>query len=444
MNKSLIDRVKTKPSCFPVSESAVEVLTADGPTGFHRKLRQMIRSASRRISLGSLYLGTGQLEVELLEDIRFALRRSPNLQVQIVLDHSRARRNTPNGTSVSFTHSLLREYPSQVALYLHRMPQFRGMATWLPSPLNECLAVCHFKALTADDATILTGANLSDEYFHCRQARYLLVRDSAFVEMTDAFVTLAAQHSHRILPATNGRAQQLDCELDPRGLGDAVLRCVSRFESPPQGHTTYLVPVFQHPELGMQQERDLLCEMLAWPDGDLVITTPYPNFPSAYVDAIKARLGNSGPAQTMVIAPSGNCHGFSTGRGPKALVPGIYRNREQDLVERVRHDASSAAEPGTLELRHYERPGWVFHSKGVWFTTPDACATVIGSSSFGERSVLRDFDMSCLLVTNDPGLRQDLLSEVSTVLAHASGELPVVRPGSWAVPLLVPLAKRFL
>lgn len=153
---------------FALSASTLEVTSDQGPEAFHQLLRRLIRGATRRISLASLYVGTGALERELLDDLRFALARSPELEVQLVIDYSRGQRRTPEGTSASFLAELAREHPGRVGVFLHRMPQLDGLASWLPSPLDEVVTVFHFKALVFDDTAILTGANLSDEYFRCR------------------------------------------------------------------------------------------------------------------------------------------------------------------------------------------------------------------------------------------------------------------------------------
>ena len=44
----------------------------------------------------------------------------------------------------------------------------------LPSPLDEVAGVFHMKAYIVDDEMVLSGANLSEEYFDDRLDRYLL------------------------------------------------------------------------------------------------------------------------------------------------------------------------------------------------------------------------------------------------------------------------------
>ena len=48
----------------------------------------------------------------------------------------------------------------------------------LPPLANEVLGVQHAKACVFDDTVVLTGANLSAEYFERRQDRYVVIRDA--------------------------------------------------------------------------------------------------------------------------------------------------------------------------------------------------------------------------------------------------------------------------
>lgn len=433
---------------FAMSASALEVTTDQGPEAFHQLLRRLIRGARRRISLASLYVGTGALERELLAELRHALERSPELEVQLVLDYSRARRRTAEGTSVSFLAELVRDHPGRVGVFLHRMPQLDGWASWLPSPLDEVVTVFHFKALVFDDAAILTGANLSDEYFRCRQARYVVVRDLAFTGLLHRVVSTTARHSLplRCVPrrAASGALELGQAERAPLELSRALLDCVETAERSRDDHDTYLAPLFQHPRVRLRQEHELLRQLLATPDGDLVVSTPYPNFPLDYADALATRVRARRAGRTLMLGPSGESHSFSTGVGLKALVPGAYLERERALARRLRRASAGPASPHVVQLRHYDRPGWVLHAKGVWLTRDEETATVIGSSSFGERSLTRDLDMSCLLVTKNAGLRRALAREVECVLTHARPHVRSTRRGAWVSRLVMPMVRRFL
>jgi CDP-diacylglycerol--glycerol-3-phosphate 3-phosphatidyltransferase len=440
--RSLLDVAQIGVPLFPISASKLRVTSSQGPTAFHQHLRSSLRGASRRISIASLYLGTGDKERGLLDDIRFAMEQSPDLQVRMILDFSRAQRKTSNGTSVTFISEMVRDYPQRFQLYLHRLPTLESKA-WVPSPLDECLGVFHFKALVFDDTSIITGANLSDEYFHCREARFITVNDPTFAAQTHQTVSITCGHSMRV--GVRDATPFLRDSEKPAGLvAEALNDHISDFELPSDGSDTTLVPLFQHPSADVQQERDLLVQLFRWRGGEVTIATPYPNFPETYVESLSARLSGEGTHKTMLICPSANSHGFTTGRGLKALVPGIYLRREEAFVEAVRVGDHNGSGVPALERRHYDRPGWVFHAKGAWFDSETETGTVIGSSSFGARSVSRDFDMSYLLVTRDAALRSQLKKEVEGVLRHAPDERPIRRPGSWLVPILAHLVKPYM
>lgn len=401
---SLLDALApSREAVFPLDASSLEVRTPLGPVGFHGLLRDLFANAKRRITIASLYYGTGKLEEELLGDIDAALRESDALRVRLLFDHSRGRRRTKTGSAATFVGERLDH--ARVELYLHRLPQLAGVARALPSPLNELLAVCHFKVMVVDDVAVLTGANLSDEYFHCRHARVIVVRDAQFADMLDGVVRIACEHSRRV--RARG-AQEDEPARPPEEVGARVVaHVVDAARAQTRAPTVHALPLFQHPRVGLAQERALLNRMFSFPEGELHIHTPYTNMQADYLASLARRLAAG--ARTSLLLASRHSHSFTTGRGFKALVPGFYAEREHHMHTQLRKLSGR-----DIELSYYQRPDWVFHSKGVWLQSGDETATIIGSSSFGARSVARDFDLSVLLVTKDERLREAFAGELST------------------------------
>ena len=417
---------------FFVDPSAISINTTKGPSGFHERLIELIRGAKRQISLATLYLGTGSYEQGLVDELERAMRREPKLRVTLIADYSRGQRATSNGDVTTFTRALARAYPARFKVYLHKMPQLSGLGRFMPSPLDETLAVFHFKAIVVDDVAILTGANLSDEYFHCRQCRAIEVRDEQVAALLHQIVATTATHSHRVI---GGKLSQPIEAADE--VAQAVLGVVAQAKRSAETGGTWLEPVFQHPHLGVHQERELLVRLFAQPQGALEIHTPYTNFPADYIDALASRLQAQPSGSTRLVCPSGESHSFTTGRGPKALVPGAYMHQEAALVERL-----GAA--GELQVGHYHRPGWVFHSKGVWQTLAHETSTIIGSSSFGGRSVGRDFDLSFRLSTDDDRVREGLAGELALIAQHSPCERKVERIMARLMPIITPAISSFL
>jgi CDP-diacylglycerol--glycerol-3-phosphate 3-phosphatidyltransferase len=420
--EALAPSPEQRAAAYPLDASSLEVRTPLGPVGFHELLRDLFQNAKQRISIASLYYGTGKLEAELLGDIDGALRRSADLRVRLLFDHSRGNRRTKTGSSSSFVsqHLLTEKNGERVELFLHRLPQLAGIARMLPSPLNELLAVCHFKVMVVDDLAVLTGANLSDEYFYCRHARVIVVRDQGFADMLDGIVRIASEHSRRVRDGREHEPARAPAEVGAR----VVAHVAEAASHAKPGGAVMALPLFQHPRVGLAQERALLNRMFARSEGELFIHTPYTNMQADYLASLAARLASRAQRTSLLLA-SRFSHSFTTGRGFKALVPGFYAEREHHMHTQLRLLSKGGA---PIEMSYYHRPDWVFHSKGVWLRTDDETATIIGSSSFGARSVARDFDLSVLLVTKDARLREAFAGELTTTAPFVRAGEPGTAP----------------
>lgn len=72
----------------------------------------------------------------------------------------------------------MQSYRDQVKVSLYHTPDLRGIwKTHMPERWNEIVGLLHMKVCVFDDDVLITGANLSDQYFTNRQDRYVLIRD---------------------------------------------------------------------------------------------------------------------------------------------------------------------------------------------------------------------------------------------------------------------------
>ena len=64
------------------------------------------------------------------------------------------------------------------------------------SPLREIFGVHHIKAHVFDNNVLITGANLSEDYFTDRQDRCIIIEDCApLANYLDDLINLLADHS---------------------------------------------------------------------------------------------------------------------------------------------------------------------------------------------------------------------------------------------------------
>ncbi|CAB4054809.1 pgsA [Lepeophtheirus salmonis] len=143
-------------------------------------------TAKSRIVLSALYLGTGGKERELLGSF---LNNPFKPRTRILLDFFRGTRlNSDNVSSCSFLSPLL-EYSSKTRVSLYQTPLLRGFLKQLsPQRYNETIGLQHIKVYVFDNSVIISGANLSDDYFTNRQDRYIIIDDCE--ELADFFEEL--------------------------------------------------------------------------------------------------------------------------------------------------------------------------------------------------------------------------------------------------------------
>lgn len=185
--------------CFPVSGDKVTVLQV--PSVFYETLVAHCLNAKERIKMASLYLGTGQLEQHLVAAISDNMRENSALRVDILLDFTRGTRGEQNSKSKLLP---LLQQSDNCRLSLYHTPSLRGLTKRLAPPRwNELLGLQHMKIYLFDDTVIISGANLSNDYFTNRQDRYIMIEDKHLADFYSNFLTKVQEFSLQV--AADGR-----------------------------------------------------------------------------------------------------------------------------------------------------------------------------------------------------------------------------------------------
>lgn len=152
---------------------ADQIQVLKGPEEFYEVLKSKIRGARKRIYLSTLYIGRS--EHELVSTLREALlHNGSDLKVSILTDALRGTREAPEDAScASLLAPLVAEFPDRVEVRMYHTPNLTGLRKRLiPRRINEGWGLQHMKLYGMDDEVILSGANLSHDYFTNRQDRY--------------------------------------------------------------------------------------------------------------------------------------------------------------------------------------------------------------------------------------------------------------------------------
>lgn len=295
------------------------------------------------------------------------------------------------------------------------------------------------KLYAFDDTIIISGANLSHDYFTNRQDRYVVVGGcGALAAWAHALVAAVARFSLRAQPdggdalARGWHLHPFARGADPHAFARAARRLVRDVafaahlqggssggggDGGSEGGDTWVFPLLQMAQLGLRHDSRVTARLLAAAPagGRLALATGYFNPPAEYADALLRRCR----ADCALLAAHPSASGFAGASGPAGAIPAAYSALAADFTRRLRRTRPEGVDEGRargVALREYEREGWTFHAKGLWLTLPGArdaspALTLVGSPNFGARSLGRDLELQVALVTHDARLRAALAAE---------------------------------
>lgn len=456
-----LDRLSPR---IDISADQIEIL--DGPKDFYESLKAKIQNAKRRIYLSTLYVG--KTEHELISTIRDALlHNGPDLKISILTDALRGTREAPKPSCASLLASLVAEFPDRVEVRMYHTPNLTGLRkALLPKRINEGWGLQHIKLYGIDDEVILSGANLSNDYFTNRQDRYHVFRSKRvsdyfgrlhFAVCSISFLLqLSDGPSKHTLewPASNPAPNPLEA---PKRHIEAATSQLLPFVKPPSSPSTpttstFVYPVICHPPT-INTELPAFTALLARRISSYTFTAgyfnPHPMITSSLLAA--SSLPKSAPGSILTASPYAN--GFFGSKGISGLLPPAYTHLSLRFLQ--------AARSANIQLREWQRGvvgqpnGWTYHAKGLWVTLqPDLqrqetasgtsnkpssgltttglqrdkdtsapagpSITLIGSSNYTTRSYGLDLEVGAVVVTKDEALMRKLKREEELLMSHTS------------------------
>ncbi|XP_064089434.1 CDP-diacylglycerol--glycerol-3-phosphate 3-phosphatidyltransferase, mitochondrial-like isoform X2 [Macrobrachium nipponense] len=489
---------------FPINGSKVRVITE--PNEFYSELISKASKARNRISLSSLYLGTGKLEENLVSTLLNRAAECQDLKIHWLLDFTRGSRGVHNSrtmlqpliashpqtcsktttrlstplhtskpthsqhmstpkaltqqvhtTAVSLASVFYATHP-QVSLY--HTPNLRGFLKWLiPQRWNEVIGLQHMKLYVFDDSLIMSGANLSNDYFTNRQDRYVAIENCpALADFYHRLIGAVSRYSLQ-LHEDNSTNMLPDVNVHPF-LGDYAKYCMAMKQSvekmwneeceknltrlrqinqvtegsslnhgdPVNNSSTKSADssvaeldtlVFPTVELGpFNLVNDSLVTNLLFESAEdhakIQLASGYFNLTEEYKNCIleksKANFG------ILMAHPTAN--GFLGAHGVAGGIPAAYTLIAKRFFNKIQQNNIQR-----VELFEYQRPKWTFHGKGLWYYKPDQSLpflTMIGSPNFGRRSVNRDLESQLVIMTSNHPLQTALHGEQHHLYSSAN------------------------
>ncbi|EEH16639.2 hypothetical protein PABG_06726 [Paracoccidioides brasiliensis Pb03] len=441
---------------FEIQASQINIL--DSPTAFYEALKDKIRNAKRRIYLSTLYIG--KTEYELIGIINGALRKNPELQVSILTDALRGTRETPGQSCASLLASLVSEHgPDRVEIRMFHTPNLTGLRKRIiPRRINEGWGLQHMKLYGIDNEIILSGANLSNDYFSNRVDRYHVFNSKPLTDYYSRIHNGVCSLSFQMLsdskdklgytlswPASNGAPSPLDDRENFISHASTVLAPLVRplkskaLPLPASSKPTFVYPVAQFSPLLRPDESteypavtkllSLLSTTPALANSSWLFTAGYFNIHPVLSSLL---ISSTSPSKATVSKPQGTvltaspwANGFYGSAGVSGMLPAAYTHLSARFLDCV----AEAQRANSIQWKEWRRGtvgesgGWSYHAKGLWVTLPgeqQPSITFVGSSNFTKRSYGLDLEVGAIVVTSNEALKQRLAEETEWLQKDAS------------------------
>lgn len=433
---------------FTVRGSSIQILTL--PADFYSTLKAKIAAAESRIFLSSLYVGKSQ--DELVECLADALTSKEDLKVYLLTDALRGTREAPHLTSLALLLvGLVEKFGKhRVDIRMYHTPHLSGFKKNLaPKRLNEGFGLQHMKLYGFDDEILLSGANLSEDYFTDRQDRYYLFSDKRLTDYYFGIHSAISSLSYQLLPTANPKGFQnfrlswptsnKSCEPDMnlhRFISDLsyllepllkqhALGSFEQYDDTDDFDTivypvSQFTPLFKHNE-DASTEKPAVLRILSYLDSPKIrwwFTAGYFNM----LPEIQERLLN-GQAQGSVITASAKANSFYKSAGVSYYLPEAYLLIAKKFLEEVwKRGKSKSIRSFEWQNGIVNTPGgWSYHAKGIWVTVPEEdepSISVIGSSNFTKRAYTLDLESNAVIITKNQVLKKNMRAEIDNLMKY--------------------------
>ena len=303
---------------------------------------------------------------------------------------------------------------SSCRLSFYQTPQLRGwLNKILPSKWNELIGLQHCKVYIFDDSLIISGANLSQDYFTNRQDRYVLIENCK--ELADYYEDLLdkiSQFSFEMKANGEFSSSSSFKNLSLKNFIGKSCQLMQSFLSYhqqkhqvdiSQEYDTIIFPTIQMGLFGINQVKltveSNVASKLFFQDCDItsdILKAGSPNstfyFATGYFNLIERYMRNileTNKSNYSILMAHPEANGFLGAKFPAGGIPHAYTLMAKQFLERV----SKASLEDRIKLHEFRKTSWTFHGKGLWYYE-NGCPilTMVGSPNFGYRSERRDLE----------------------------------------------------
>lgn len=399
-------------SAIAVDSKAVSIIKST--TEYRNQLLEMIRTAQRRIYITALYLQDDEAGLMVLDAIYQAKQVNPELDVKIFVDFLRAQRGLMGHEKSIGNIRLYRE--------LNDKYQYKVEILGVPVKSKEFLGVLHLKGFVFDDTLLYSGSSINNIYLQqenrYRYDRYHVINSSV---LADSFVKFLNQNF-----INNDAVRSLTEQSIPKAkqLKQAIRRLKlslrrASYDFVDSRDKQSKDSILATPLLGFggrkNQLNNVIYELLRHTEQEVIIFTPYFNFPSKVHKAVK-RLLKRGKKVVIVVGDKTANDFYIPEDQPfnkVGILPYIYETSLRRFVK----SHQSSIDAGLLDVCLWLDKGNSFHLKGI---SADRKNYLITGHNINPRAWSLDIENGVLLQDPTQKLLREFDQERSEIMRHCT------------------------
>lgn len=378
---------------------------------FRECLLEHIRNAKQRIYITALYLEDDEAGREVLSTIYRVKQEKPELDIAICVDWHRAQRGLIGAEQSEGNASFYKEFSNK---YEKKVPVYG-----VPVRGREVFGVLHLKGFIIDDTVIYSGASLNNIYlnFHekYRFDRYHVINNHTLADSMVNFI------KNEILshPAVNklccdDKPTTKDIKLAIRQFRSSLAQ--SKYEF--QNETVNINQVAVTPLVGIGKRRNKLNlrinQLIASAKKEVVICTPYFNFPKSVAKEVKKALKRG--VKVAIVVGDKTASDFYIGPEESfrtiAGLPYLYEINLRRFAKA--NEANMASRKLSIQLWKHDNNS--YHLKGIWI---DKCNMLLTGNNLNPRAWSLDLENALLIQDNNNLLTEKFEKELENILKHA-------------------------
>ena len=394
-----------------LSDQNIEVINSTKE--YKSKLLELIQSTKKRIYITSLYLQDDEAGMEVLTSLYEAKQKNPKLDIKIFVDFLRAQRGLMGHAKSEGNVRLYRELNNK---YEHSIEIFG-----VPVKSKEFLGVLHIKGFVFDDTLLYSGSSINNVYLHqnerYRYDRYHLINNP---ELAHSFVRFLQEN---FVNSDAVRSLISDNIPTAKTLRNAIKKLKTSLR-----RSSYFVKSQNKKDLGSikltpllgfggrkNKLNDTIYHLINQTENEVVIFTPYFNFPAKVYRAVRKLLKNN--VKVVIVVGDKTANDFYIPEDQEfnkiGIVPYIYETSLRRFIKANQ----KYIDQNLLDMFLWLDSGNSFHLKGI---NSDKKNYLITGHNINPRAWRLDIENGILIQDPEQKLENKFAVEFEQIMQNCS------------------------